>query len=228
MASRTAPDAARSLGFLSDIHGNLPALEAVLSELALREVEDIYVAGDLLLGGDQPLEVWNRLQQAGAHCTRGPSDAALATVDPATLQPTDDDEERRARQFARTREALGDIILKRLGRLPEQLRLSTPSGVELLVVHGCPRDPFLPISHDLDDDEVRFLLGDDSADIVVCGGSHVYFEREIDGVRIINVGSVGESPAGDCADYAVVTSRDGDIVIEHGWAKYRIGQATAP
>ena len=66
------------MAFLSDIHGALAPLEAVLEELARREVSDIYVAGDLLLGGDQPLEVWRKLQSVNARCTRGASDTALS------------------------------------------------------------------------------------------------------------------------------------------------------
>ena len=47
------------MAFLSDVHGNLEALEAVLGELARRGVKDIYVAGDHLLGGEAPLEVFD-------------------------------------------------------------------------------------------------------------------------------------------------------------------------
>ena len=52
--SRPAP-ASEPMGFLSDVHGNLPALEAVLEELKRRGVRDVFIAGDLLLGGDEPL-----------------------------------------------------------------------------------------------------------------------------------------------------------------------------
>ena len=54
------------MAFFSDIHGNLRALDAVLEELSRRAIKDIYVAGDLLLGGEQPVEVFKRLSQIGA------------------------------------------------------------------------------------------------------------------------------------------------------------------
>jgi predicted phosphodiesterase len=44
------------------------------------------------------------------------------------------------------------------------------------------------------DEEINALLGDDPADVVVCGASHVPFDRVVGGVRIVNVGSVGEAP----------------------------------
>jgi predicted phosphodiesterase len=50
---------------------------------------------------------------------------------------------------------------------------------------------------DMSDPEMLALVGDDPADVVVCGMSHVPFERELEGVHIINVGSIGEAPTGD-------------------------------
>ena len=108
------PPAAGPIGFLSDLHGNLAALNVVLAELERLEVKRLFVAGDLLLGGEEPLEVWQRLQALGATCTRGPSDMALATVDPQSLVPIDDEQRRQARAFSRTRAAIGDLVAERL------------------------------------------------------------------------------------------------------------------
>jgi predicted phosphodiesterase len=102
------------LAFLADIHGNLAALDAVLGALKNTSVAGIFVAGDLLLGGDQPLEVWMRLQEIGAHCVAGTSDRALALLNPARIRAHDDVERARLERFARTQSALGDVILERL------------------------------------------------------------------------------------------------------------------
>ena len=82
------PPVAVPMAFLSDLHGNLQALESVLEEVQRREVERLYVAGDLLLGGNEPLAVWRRLQEAGAICSRGLSDTALGSLDPNSLLPS--------------------------------------------------------------------------------------------------------------------------------------------
>lgn len=55
------------IAILSDIHGNLVALDAVLAELSRRDIDRIVVAGDLLFGGDDPLGVWRRLEIGRAH-----------------------------------------------------------------------------------------------------------------------------------------------------------------
>ena len=209
------------MAFVSDVHGNLPALEAVLGELRRRAIVDLFVAGDLLLGGSEPMQVWQRLQSVHAHCVRGPSDIALAKVEPARLHPATPAEEAAAERFSATRKALGDLVLRRLGDLPERLRLPMIDGRELLLVHGSPADPTEPLSHDLEDEEMLALIADDPADMVVCGATHVPFIRTLDQVQVINVGSVGEAP-GDprIAHYTVVSPKVSGATIEQSWVEY--------
>jgi predicted phosphodiesterase len=211
--------ASRPMAFLSDVHGNLAALEAVLAELERQSIEDIYVAGDLLLGGDQPLEVWQRLQRKGAHCVRGTSDVALATLDPSTLRPESAEEHTMAARFAETRRSLGELILRRLAELPDRIRVPMIDGSELLVVHGSPSDPFEAIDHDLDDEQVRELLADDPADIVVCGATHVPFSRTVDDVHVINVGSVGNAPNSNVAHYTLLYPKTTGATVEQTWVE---------
>ena len=98
-----------------------------------------------------------------------------------------------------TRDALGDLILQRIRRLPTHARIPLEDGGELLLVHGSPADPGEALTHDMSDEEINALIGDDPADVVVCGASHVPFDRMVGGVRVINVGSVGEAPVSDGA-----------------------------
>ncbi len=214
------PPAAAPIAFLSDVHGNLTALDAVLSELERLGVKQVYVAGDLLLGGEEPLAVWQRLQGIGATCIRGPSDRALATVDPGSLVPIDDSQRRQARLFERTRTAIGDLVAERLRRLPERQRIPLIDGREVLMVHGSPADPDREISHDLEDDEILDLIDDDPADIIVCGATHVPFQRTIGDYHVVNVGSVGAAPEGAIAHYTVLTPRMSGADILQDWVSY--------
>lgn len=214
------PPAAGPIAFLSDLHGNLTALDVVLAELERLEVKRVCVAGDLLLGGEEPLQVWQRLQALGATCTRGPSDMALASVDPQSLVPIDDDQRRQARAFADTRHAIGDLVAERLRRLPEQHRIPLIDGREVLMVHGSPADNTQEISHDLEDDEILALLNDDPADIIVCGATHVPFQRTVDEYHIVNVGSVGAAPEGQIAHYTVLKPTMSGAEILQDWVSY--------
>jgi len=98
-----------------------------------------------------------------------------------------------ARRFLDAQRAVGDLVLERpASHAPRTIGSRSTNGMELLLVHGSPEDPTEPMTHDLDDDEISALIGDDPADIVVCGMSHTPFVRELaEGMKIVNVGSVG-------------------------------------
>lgn len=183
---------------VSDIQGNLDALRAVLATAERRSFHKLLVAGDLVFPGKEPLETFRRLSGAGAIMVQGASDRALALLDPKALEDRARTDKERARleRMREVRAELGDLVLERLRRLPTHERLPLEDGRELLLVHGSPHDPFEAMSHDMDDDELLALIGDDPADVIVCGMSHVPFVREIGDITIVNVGSVGEAPDG--------------------------------
>ena len=212
MAAR--PPVNAPMAFLSDVHGNLAALDAVASELRRRDVGLVFVAGDLLLGGDEPAEVFKRLQQLNAACVRGISDTAMIRVDPKSLRPADIEQQERALVFSSTLRAVGELALKFLEKLPERLRIPLIDGTEIVMVHGAPGDPSAEMSHFMSDDELRTLLDDDPADIVVCGATHVPFQRTVDAVRVVNVGSVGAAPEGRVAHFTIIDPRIDGSVIE--------------
>ncbi len=217
--STRAPISAPVL-LISDIHGRLDALDAVLEEAKRREVKRVYVAGDLLTGGPEPLAVWRRLTEIKAHCVRGVSDSALCGVDPAKLVPMNDLERERLDAFLRTRKSVGELVLESLRRLPLTLRVPLIDGAEMVIVHGCPNDPFQEISQDMSDDEVLALVSDDPADIVVCGASHVPFQRPLEEVHVVNVGSVGSAPEGRIAHFTILTPTPGARTVEQDWLEY--------
>jgi len=179
---------------ISDVHGHLDALRAVLATAERRAFHKLLVAGDLVFPGPEPLETWRRLSASGAVMVQGLTDRAVATIDPADLRPRSDHERERLDRMKTARDALGDLILQRIRRLPTHQRVPLEDGGELLLVHGSPADPGEPITHDMSDAEVNALIGDDTADIIVCGASHLPFDRLVGGVRVVNVGSVGEAP----------------------------------
>jgi predicted phosphodiesterase len=179
---------------VSDIHGHLDALRAVFATAERRSFHKLLVAGDIVFPGPEPLETWRRLAGAGAVMVQGLSDRAVATIDPSTLRPQTPHEAERLERMRATRAALGDLILERIRRLPTHTRIPLEDGGELVLVHGSPVDPAEPITHDMTDEEINAVIGDDPADLIVCGASHVPFDRMVGEVRVVNVGSVGEAP----------------------------------
>lgn len=199
---------------ISDIHGHEEALAAVLATAERRGYQRLLVAGDLCFPGPRPLETWRRLMRANALCVQGLGDRALATLDVSSIRaPQDARERQRLERLLEVRRELGDLVLTRLERLPAVERIPLPNGGELVVVHGSPADPTEPFTADLDEDEMSALIGDDPADVIVCGGSHTPFTRSVGDIRVVNVGSVGEAISGGSHRHADATfleiDRDG-------------------
>jgi len=165
---------------VSDIHGNLDALRAVLATAEKRAFHKLLIAGDI----------------AGAVMVQGVSDKALVTLDPNSLHPRSDHERAMIERMKAVRSELGDLVLERVKRLPTHFRMPLEDGGELLLVHGSPVDPAESITFDMSDEEVDALIGDDSADVIVCGMSHTPFHRFLGDIQIIGVGSIGEAPDG--------------------------------
>ena len=138
----------------------------------------------------------------------------MAAIDPEKLSATGEVERARIERLRKAHRELGDIIITRLGQLPPIARLPIESGHTLLVVHGSPADPTEPFDVGMTDDELVALLGDEPGDLIVCGGSHVPFDRSVADVRIVNVGSVGESPTPGHADAAIITTSQLGISVQ--------------
>ena len=199
---------------ISDIHGHADALAAVLATAEPRGFSKLLVAGDLCFPGPSPLDTWRRLTAANAICVQGVGDRALATVDLDNLRATTEHERARLERLRSTRSELGELILARLAKLPKTHRITIETGGEILLVHGSPLDASEPFSHEMSDDELNALIADEPADIIVCGASHVPFDRQVGDTRIVNVGSVGEAPGGHHAHATFLETSATGVTVE--------------
>lgn len=128
------------IAIISDIHGNLPALEAVLADIERRSAGAIYCLGDVCFKGPHAAECVDRLRALGIPTVRGNTDRYLAEGVPHV--PADQVEA----VLARWRGALGEERLAWLRDLPSQIE-DTVDGIQVLFVHGSPRsdeEPILP------------------------------------------------------------------------------------
>ncbi len=198
---------------VSDIHGHAKALQAVLEEADALGFDQLVACGDLVFPGPDPLGVWKILVERHALCVQGVGDRALARIDPDKLTATTDVERQRIARLREVQNELGELIVARLGKLPQTARLPLENGDEMVIVHGSPKDPLESFSPEMTDEEMEALVADDPADIIVCGGCHIAFERALETVHIVGAGSVGEAPGGGFASAALVeTSQIGHQV----------------
>jgi putative phosphoesterase len=166
---------------LNDIHGNLPALDAVLAETRTEGVDVIVCGGDIV-GGPYSVEVFDRL--AGLRDVR----FVRGNADRQVLDGTDE----YGIDWAAERERLGDERLAAVASWPLTVELEVDAVGTTLFCHAIPSADEPIFTRITPDDAVVELLGEVEADLLVCGHTHVQFDRVLPtGLRIVNAGSVG-------------------------------------
>jgi predicted phosphodiesterase len=183
---------------VADIHGNLPALEAVVADIERRQPDRVLHAGDLALAGAQPAEVVDRVRELGWPGVAGNVDELLGN--PGQLQVQLD----RAPQLEpllrmlfeayapATRERLGEDRLAWLAELPAEHREGA-----IRVLHASPGDLWRAPMPDAPDEELLETYGPADGGIVVCGHIHLPYVREMDSLTVANTGSAGNPFDGD-------------------------------
>jgi putative phosphoesterase len=166
-----------SIATLYDVHGNLPALEAVLREIP--DEATIVVGGDVVAGGEDPGGALQRLRALGDRVVwiRGNADRELYPGEEGLAPPELIDE---------TRARLTTEQIDFLYALP-----STALIDRVLYCHATPRNDVDIFTERTPEDRLLEIFGEADADVVVCGHTHTQFERTIAGKRVVNSGSVG-------------------------------------
>jgi putative phosphoesterase len=182
------------LALVSDIHGNVLALEAALAQIEKQAPDRIVVLGDLVLNGPRPVEAVDKVMQldsAGALVIAGNTDIAVADGDYAAAFPWLDevpDSHRAAAEWAR--ELLRDEQLEYLRRLPAERRVAV--GDELvLATHASPGSQTSGLPADLDAAVTVQRVTRTDARVICCGHTHVADVRELGRKLIVNPGSCG-------------------------------------
>jgi predicted phosphodiesterase len=167
---------------LYDVHGNLPALEAVLAEVG--DADAIVVGGDVA-AGPWPSETLELLLGLGdrVHWLRGNADRELVETDRRGLAPPEVLEWVRAR--------LSDVHLAFLAELTLTQALDVDGLGNVLFCHATPRDDEELLTRISPDERWRAALERVAEHLVACGHTHVQFDRTIGDVRVVNAGSVG-------------------------------------
>jgi putative phosphoesterase len=205
------PGALRAL--LYDIHGNLPALEAVLADAEAAGAESYVLGGDYALFGAFPRETVERLGGLDAIRIRGNTDRWLIDASDAPPNPLV------ARSLDHCRDAVGDALCRELGSLPETAELGAA-----LVCHASPRsdmETFFPQSQD--EQAELALLSDADREVIVFGHSHLQFRREAHGHLLVNPGSVGIPFDGDQRAAYALWNGDTEFElrrVEYDWSAY--------
>jgi putative phosphoesterase len=213
------------IAILSDIHGNLPALEAVFAHVADQRPDRVYCLGDLVGYGASPNEVTERIRDEKMPTIMGNYDDGVgfdrdecgcAYRDPVDRELGD-------RSLAWTKAHTTAANKAFLRTLLKELRFDA-DGKRVLLVHGSPRKMNEYLFEDRALSSFQRLAATSNADIIVFGHTHKPYLKNVDGVLFVNAGSVGKPKDLDRrACYAIL---DGGAAAFHR-VSYDVAKAAA-
>ena len=185
---------------LADIHGNLPALEAVLVEVDREKPDLVVFCGDVA-SGPMPAETIDLLRTIkGARFVRGNADRGLIEAFDGHAPPE-------------MPGPYADWASAQLDRSQRDFLGAFEASVQIeriLFCHAVPANDTDVFTAETPDERVRELMRGVDADVVVCGHTHMQFDRKVGRLRVVNPGSVG-MPYGEPGAYWAML--DGDVAM---------------
>jgi putative phosphoesterase len=184
---------------LYDIHGNPPALEAVLRDVREAEVDIVVVGGDVL-PGPMPSETLTRLfdLDVPAKFIKGNSEVAVLQ-EMAGKEPTGVPAQHR-HVITWTAQQLDDARKSLIAACPKTLRIDISGIGRVFFCHATPQNENDIFTRITPEERLSRVFEGVDAGVVVCGHTHMQFDRTVGGVRVVNAGSIG-MPFGEAAAY---------------------------
>ena len=194
------------LAIISDVHANLPALDAILADIETQRPDRLYCLGDLVGYGASPNEVIDRIRRADIPTVMGNYDDGVGfdrdDCGCAYKDPIDRELGQRSLMWTRVQTTADNKAFLR--SLVPQIRVDS-SGTRVLLVHGSPRKMNEYLFEDRPRSSFERLARSSNADVIVFGHTHVPYTKLVERVLFVNAGSVGKPKDGDSrACYAVI------------------------
>ena len=191
---------------LSDIHGNLQALEAVIEDLEKQSPDEVWCGGDIAWGAPWGSECIQETRRRGWRTVRGNTDVWI-TGDPQTVESEEDRKKLIALAQAHD-----------ISNEDSQWLLNLPIGHSgpgsILLVHGTPKSPFVAPLPTAATSEFDVFQG--KATLVVYGHVHHAFVRRLAaGTLVCNTGSVGLPMDGEAASYLLIDQKGPELMLRH-------------
>lgn len=217
------------LAVLSDVHGNIHALDAVLAHIGQQDVDLILCLGDLVGYGAFPNEVAQTIRERNIPAIRGNYDDGVGFDKPecGCAYKQAEERERGDRSLAWTKAQVTDRNRRYLAALPDSIALRVMGHI-LRFVHGSPRRINEYLFQDRPDESLKHALGGEPATALFFGHTHLPYHRVVDGTHFVNVGSAGKPKDGDPrAGYVLVEVTGDGLQAEFVRVAYDVAAAAA-
>lgn len=197
---------------LYDIHGNLPALEAVIDEVRREQVDQVVIGGDVL-PGPMPRECIDCLLALDLPVQFIQGNGEVAALAAATGKPANIPVQAREAVYW-TAQQLCAEDLRTVANWPKTIAIEIPGLGEVLFCHATPRDENEIFTRDTDVSKLLPIFANVDAELVICGHTHMQFDRAVGNVRVVNAGSVG-MPFGEPGAYWCLLGPDVQLRRTH-------------
>ena len=213
------------IAVISDIHGNMEALNAVLADIEKNECEKVFALGDYAMAGPEPSSAlsyfWMKKSDPNYYMIQGNTDLMIADYNDELYKTLKEKAPVMAEALREDSAMLTPVDKRFLKELPIQREVEL-GGVKFLLVHGSPRKNNEDILPDTPLSEVEKMLEYVLADVVLCGHTHIPcgFQTSLK-KTVVNAGSVGRpfTPKPQ-ACYLIITVVEGKCLFEHKFVDY--------
>ncbi|MBI2908512.1 MAG: metallophosphoesterase family protein [Chloroflexi bacterium] len=212
------------IAVFSDVHSNLPALEAVLRDIEERGADRIYCLGDLVGYAPFPNEVIDLIRARGIPTVMGNYDDGVGFERDECGCAYREPEDRRLGDlsFQWTKARVTPENRAFLRSLHKEIRFEL-DGRRFLLVHGSPRRINEYLFEDRPASTLKRLAEIGQADVIMCGHTHRPYAKEVEGITFVNVGSAGKPKDGNPrACYALVEVSNGRVKVTFGRVAYDV------
>ena len=211
---------------LSDIHGNMFALRAVLEDMKNFEVERVLCLGDLAMAGPEPNKTIDFVRTQDWTVIQGNTDEMIANFSHDVYEAVKTGAPIMANALEADVKEISSENKNYLKNLPINKSIET-DGLKILLVHGSPRRNNENIFPNMDMDVIEEIFRDVDADVVFCGHTHMPCGYQTNSkVTVVNDGSVGRPfTKNPQACYVIANITNGKLEIEHRMVDYDIKSA---
>ncbi len=213
------------IAVISDIHGNMEAIEAVMDDISKKSCNKIFILGDYAMAGPEPSDAveyfMKRKDNPVFKMIQGNTDLMIATYTDELYEGLKEKAPIMAEALKNDVEILNPVEKDFLKNLPIQLEV-VEGGVKFLLVHGSPRKNNEDILPDTPLQEVERMLLNVKADVILCGHTHIPCGFQTSTRQtVVNVGSIGRPFTPEPkACYLIITVENGQCVFEHQFVEY--------